>query len=73
MNLEGFNRLEAVTGLGLNLSNPYKLCDYKPLYARIFSELVAPYDYWGWGDLDVLYGDIRPCISLKLRWHQWPG
>jgi hypothetical protein len=63
MTLAAFNRMDSVTSLGLELSHPYKFCDFRPAIAKIFAELIAPYDYWGWGDLDVLYGDIRGCLS----------
>ena len=39
-------------------SYAYKICDYRPLFGVIFADLIRGYDYWGWGDLDVLYGDI---------------
>lgn len=37
---------------------PYKICDYKPAYGEIFSDLLTPYDFWGYGDLDLVYGNI---------------
>ncbi len=40
------------------LSYAYKVCDYRPLFGVMFADLIQGYDYWGWGDLDVLYGDI---------------
>jgi hypothetical protein len=46
-------------GVPLAWREPYKLCDLKPAYAVIHADIAAPYDYWGFGDLDVIYGDIR--------------
>jgi hypothetical protein len=46
-------------GVPLAWREPYKLCDLKPAYAVIHADIVAPYDHWGFGDLDVIYGDIR--------------
>ena len=45
------------------LDRPYKICDYRPAFAYIFSNYVKGYDFWGWGDLDVVYGDIRHFIN----------
>ena len=45
------------------LDRPYKICDYRPAFAYIFSNNVNDYDFWGWGDLDVVYGDIRHFIT----------
>jgi hypothetical protein len=38
--------------------NPYKLCGLRPFYALIHKDLLAKYDFWGWGDVDVIWGDI---------------
>lgn len=40
------------------LTRPYKLCDYKPLYGFIFSEYLKGYDYWGYCDMDMIFGDL---------------
>lgn len=45
------------------LDRPYKICDYRPAFAYILDEYVKGYDYWGWGDLDVVYGDIRHFVT----------
>lgn len=37
------------------LDHPYKICDYRPAFAFIFSDYIKDYDFWGWGDLDVVY------------------
>ena len=37
------------------LDRPYKLCDYKPTYGVVFEELLTPYAYWGYCDLDNVY------------------
>jgi len=58
-------RLKALTGLRVALDRAYKLCDIRPLYAELFAELVEGFDWWGWGDLDVLYGDLSEAL--------WPG
>lgn len=45
------------------IPNSYKLCDFKPTYGLIFSEYIAKYDFWGMGDIDVIYGNIRDFIT----------
>lgn len=40
-------------------ANPYKLCDLRPLYGTIHQDVFAPYDFYGWTDMDILFGDIR--------------
>lgn len=51
---------------GLNLSSPYKLCDLKPAYGVIFEDYLKKYDFWGCGDIDLIYGDIRKFITEDL-------
>lgn len=47
----------------IKLSKAYKLCDYKPAYGYIFSKWIKEYDYWGYCDLDVIFGNIRKFIT----------
>ncbi len=67
MTLREFNEL---AGAQLNLTvlirNPYKLCDLKPAYGIIFEEYLKAYDFWGYGDIDLIYGNIRSFITNKL-------
>lgn len=45
------------------LDRPYKICDYRPAFAYILKDYIQGYDFWGWGDLDVVYGDIRHFVT----------
>lgn len=40
-----------------------KLCDLKPTFGHLFAKELEPYSWWGWADLDVVYGDIRGRLS----------
>lgn len=42
---------------------PRKLCDIRPAYGEIFKEYVAGYDFWGFCDMDVIWGNIRKFIT----------
>lgn len=46
----------------INLENPYKLCDFRPAYGEIFSEYLEGVHYWGYCDLDLIFGDINMFI-----------
>ncbi|WP_404396473.1 DUF6625 family protein [Stutzerimonas chloritidismutans] len=55
-------------GINFNPSNPYKLCDLKPALGFIHAADVAGYDFWGFSDLDLIYGDLRSYFSdARLR------
>lgn len=47
----------------ISLTYPYKLCDFKPAFGYIFSEYIKKYDFWGWCDFDMIFGDIRKFIT----------
>lgn len=46
-------------GLEFRPDNPYKLCDLRPAYGFIHQEDTQGYDFWAFGDLDLVYGDLR--------------
>lgn len=46
---------------GYQLFHPYKLCDFRPCYGLLFNEYIqfgGGYDYWGYCDVDALWGDM---------------
>lgn len=47
--------------LGIRFAPPnaYKLCDIKPALGYIHEEHLSGYDFWAFGDIDVIYGDLR--------------
>jgi hypothetical protein len=60
MTLADFNRLaRAKTGLAFELVLPYKVCDARPLFGLIFADYLVGYDFWGYTDLDIIYGDLE--------------
>lgn len=40
-------------------SNPYKLIDFKPAVGLLFETQLYGYDAFGFGDIDVIYGDLK--------------
>jgi len=47
------------------LERPYKLCDYKPLYGHLFADQLGDYDFWGYFDPDVIFGDLNRFITAE--------
>lgn len=45
---------------------PYKLCDFRPAYGVIFEEIVRDYDFWGYGDIDLFYGNLGKVITPEV-------
>lgn len=46
-------------GIQFYPENPYKLCDIKPLLGYIHADELRGFDFWGFGDIDLVYGDLR--------------
>lgn len=57
------DRVQNLFDFDVSLDKPYKLCDLKPAYGYIFSEYITGYDYWGHGDCDLIYGDLRKFLT----------
>lgn len=43
----------------IKIDTPYRLCDYKVAYGYILDEELTEYDFWGYCDLDMVFGNIR--------------
>ncbi len=50
-------------GFKISIDTPYKLCDFKPAYAYLFPELIEGYGFWGYTDIDLIFGNIRAFIT----------
>lgn len=44
-------------------ASPYKLCDVKPALGYIHADELDRVDYWAFGDIDVIYGQLRPYLE----------
>lgn len=64
------DRVYSLFNFSIYLEHPYKLCDYKPAYGYIFYDLIKDFDYWGYCDIDVVYGNVRKFLTedvLKFK------
>lgn len=52
------------------LNYAYRLCDFKPFYGLIFSEYLSEYEYWGYGDFDVIYGELF-AFYTKIEYNRY--
>lgn len=43
----------------LKLESSYALCNIRPALGFIHQEYIAGYDYFGFSDIDLIYGDLR--------------
>ncbi len=45
--------------------SPYKLCDYRPAYGKIFEGYLREADFWGFCDIDLIFGKIFNILSME--------
>lgn len=50
----------------ININRPYKFCDFRPAYGEVFAEYLKGYDFWGYTDMDMVYGDLRKWLTDEL-------
>ncbi|WP_369351083.1 DUF6625 family protein [Streptococcus hillyeri] len=59
-------RAEKVLKQPIQIQRPYKLCDLKSIYGLLFSDLITEYDYWGYCDTDLIFGNFDKLIEPVL-------
>lgn len=57
------NRLQNLYDFPINLQTPYDLCDYKVAYGEMLSNELEGYDFWGYCDTDMVFGQIRNFLT----------
>jgi len=50
----------------VTIHSGYKLCDFRPAYGYIFFDYLKEYDFWGYCDIDVIFGNIRSFMTNEL-------
>jgi len=70
-------------GTNVRLDSPKRLCNFKPMLGKVFEDYICDYDYWAFGDCDLVYGlkfnevlerAIREQVDvLSLRQHWLSG
>lgn len=61
------DRIGEAVGYPVALSNAYKLCDFKPAYGLVFADELQPYEYWAYGDVDVVWGDVWSHVRAAVE------
>jgi hypothetical protein len=53
-------------GTPVRLHRTRNICDLKPAYGMVFEEFIQGYEYWAFGDEDMLYGDLDRMLAPHL-------
>lgn len=52
--------------INIQVPNGIKLCDIRPCIGYIHKDIFQDYDFYGWTDLDILFGDIRAFVTDEI-------
>ncbi len=64
---DNFNSLATKKlGFTTEIKNPYKICDFKPTFGKIFEDYLIGYEFWGYTDIDLIFGRISNFITQKV-------
>ncbi len=64
---EEFNSLTTnKLGFKVEIKNPYKVCDFKPAYGKIFEDYLSDHNFWGYCDIDLIFGKINHFIDNEF-------
>ncbi|MCL2326900.1 MAG: hypothetical protein FWC39_00145 [Bacteroidetes bacterium] len=63
---EYIDNVRKVLKLNFSPANAYKLCDLRPLYPIVHYEDIKNSDFYGWTDMDLLFGDIRSFYTDEI-------
>ena len=61
------NLIQKKFDFSISLNKPYKLCDYKPTYGYVLEEYIKEYDYWGYCDCDLIFGNLNKILVPLLN------
>jgi hypothetical protein len=60
------DQIQSCFSFPIKLDNAWGLCTFRPAYGDIFKELTAGYDFWGYCDLDVIFGNISRFVTPDI-------
>ena len=55
--------------ISFEAARPYKLCDLKPATGYLHEDVFEGYDFWGYCDIDLIFGDIRAILTPEVLSH----
>lgn len=58
-------RVRSTFGAHVPDLHPYKLCDFRPAFGVLFEDVVAGADFWGYGDVDMILGNLPLFLTAE--------
>lgn len=67
MSFEHFKKLlQNKVNFSICLNEPYKICDYRPLFGEALHEYLKSYSFWGFCDVDLILGNLSQYITAEI-------
>lgn len=60
------NDIQKLFDFEIALETPYKICDYRAAFGMLLEDILSPYKYWGYCDLDVVLGDVLEFLPSNV-------
>lgn len=60
------NKIESELHIKCKLKKVYKICDFRPFFGVIFEKELREYDFWGFHDFDMVFGNIRKFFTDEV-------
>lgn len=57
---------EQKLGRKVSFANSYKFCDARLFFGQIYEDYLRGYDFWGYCDIDLMFGDIRSFLTDEI-------
>lgn len=54
---------ESKLNRNINIKNSYKFCDCRAFFGLAYADYLKNYDFWGYCDIDLVFGDIREFLT----------
>lgn len=48
------------------IDEAYKFCDCRLFFGQLYADLLEKYDFWGYCDIDLIFGDIRKFVTGEV-------
>ena len=59
-------RVKNILNCNVSMKKAYRICDFRPLYGEVFKEELQEYDFWGYCDVDVIFGKLNDYITDSM-------
>ncbi len=59
-------KYETILNRKIRIEDAYKFCDCRLFFGLLYEEELSKYDFWGYCDIDLVFGDIRKFVTDEV-------